>query len=233
MEALLSPQKRQHALWLYVLLAGLFTAALVACNLVANKFIEVDLGFHTFIISAGVLPYPLTFLVTDLLSEFYGKKRTNMVVLSGFFILLFVLGVLWLGAQFDAIEGSPVTDSAYAMVFGNSKRVILASMAAYIVAQLVDVRLFHFWKEVTKGKHLWVRNNFSTMLSQFVDTVLVVGIIFYDRADLGVIEQMVLDGWLFKVLCAALDTPLMYLGTWAFRRHFKQTEYPEHVDILS
>jgi len=106
-------------------------------------------------------------------------------------------------------------------------------MAAYIVAQLVDVRLFHFWKEVTKGKHLWVRNNFSTMLSQFVDTVLVVGIIFYDRADLGVIEQMVLDGWLFKVLCAALDTPLMYLGTWAFRRHFKQTEYPEHVDILS
>ena len=181
MDLSLSSKKQQDALWLYMLLAGLFTAALVVCNLVANKFISIDLGFHTFVISAGVLPYPLTFLVTDLLSEFYGKRRTNIVVLSGFAILLFVLGVLWLGAQFPAIAGSPVSDAAYSQVFGNSQRVILASMAAYLVAQLVDVRLFHFWKDLTKGQHLWVRNNFSTMLSQFVDTVLVVGIIFYDR----------------------------------------------------
>ena len=97
-------------------------------------------------------------------------------------------------------------------------------MAAYLVAQLVDVRLFHFWKDLTKGQHLWVRNNFSTMLSQFVDTVLVVGIIFYDRESLDAITSMVLDGWFFKVLCAALDTPLMYAGVWAFKRYFGKGE---------
>ncbi len=203
-----------------MLLSALFVAALVVCNLIANKFIAIDLGFHTFVISAGVLPYPLTFLVTDLLSEFYGRRRTNQVVLSGFAVLLFVLGVVWLGSAFEAIEGSPVSDDAYGQVFGNSQRVILASMAAYLVAQLVDVRLYHFWKALTRGKHLWIRNNFSTMLSQLVDTILVVGIIFIDREPLGVIGSMVLDGWLFKVLCAALDTPLMYGGTWLFYRYF-------------
>ncbi|MDG1252113.1 MAG: queuosine precursor transporter [Schleiferiaceae bacterium] len=228
MDSSLSLSKQRHALALYMILSALFIAALVVCNLIANKFISIDLGFHTFVISAGVLPYPLTFLVTDLLSEFYGRRRTNQVVLSGFVVLLFVLGVLWLGAQFEAIDSSPVSESAYAMVFGNSQRVILASMAAYIVAQLVDVRLYHFWKNLTKGKHLWIRNNFSTMLSQFVDTVLVVGIIFIDRESLGTIGSMVLDGWLFKVLCAALDTPFMYAGTWLFRGYFGKPELAEH-----
>jgi len=76
---------------LYLFLAGIFIASLVTCNLIANKFVTIDLGFKVFIVSAGILPYPLTFLVTDILSEIYGKKRTNMVVFSGFFASLFVL----------------------------------------------------------------------------------------------------------------------------------------------
>jgi uncharacterized integral membrane protein (TIGR00697 family) len=192
--------------------------ALVVCNLVANKFVEIDLGFKTFTVSVGILPYPLTFLVTDLLSEFYGQKRTNYVVYSGFAALLLVLLVIWLGGLLPALPFSKVDDAAYNVVFGNSVRVIFASMAAYLVAQLVDVRLFHFWKRATRGKHLWVRNNFSTMLSQGVDSALVVGILFIGTLPLATVGTYILDGWLFKILVAALDTPFMYAGVWAYRR---------------
>ena len=122
---------------LYYILGALFIAALITCNLIANKFISIDLGFKTFVISAGVLPYPLTFLITDILSELYGQKRTTHVVLSGLFASIFVLFILWLGAQFPAIESSPIDDETFNQVFQNAWRVIAASMMAYIVAQLI------------------------------------------------------------------------------------------------
>ncbi|MDA9938144.1 VUT family protein, partial [Salibacteraceae bacterium] len=103
----MNKEKRKQADRLYLLLAALFIAALVTCNLVANKFIALDLGFKTFIISAGVLPYPITFLITDILSEIYGRKKTNAVVLSGLAASLFVLLIIYLGNSFDAIPDSP------------------------------------------------------------------------------------------------------------------------------
>lgn len=205
---------------LYYVLGALFVAALITCNLIANKFITIDLGFKTFIISAGVLPYPITFLITDILSELYGQKRTTHVVLSGFFASVFVLFILWLGAQFPAIEGSPVDDATFNQVFQNAWRVIAASMLAYLVAQLVDVRLFHFWKSVTKGRMLWVRNNFSTMLSQLIDTVLVVVVLFAGVESTATMTGYIIDGWFFKVLAALVDTIFIYLFmAWA-RRFF-------------
>jgi hypothetical protein len=144
MDSRLNAKEKHHALALYIVLAGLFIASLVVCNLIANKFISLDLGFYTFVLSAGVLPYPITFLITDFLSEFYGRKRTNYVILSGFIALIFVLFVIWLGSQFNSIENSPISDSSYDLLFGNSQRVIIASMAAYLFAQLIDVRIFHF-----------------------------------------------------------------------------------------
>lgn len=203
-------QQVKFANRLYLLLAGLFVTALVTCNLIANKFIEVDLGFKVFIISAGVLPYPITFLITDILSEIYGKKKTNMVVYVGFFASLFVLFILWLGAQFNAVDFSPVNDEQYNVVFQNSWRVISASMVAYLTAQLVDVRLYHFWKNLTKGEKLWLRNNASTVVSQLVDTTLVVFVLFVGTLPFGTMGGYILDGWLFKVLCAAVDTFFIY-----------------------
>ncbi len=221
----MNKQLRSRADLLYLFLAGWFITALVVCNLIANKFIAVDLGFlgfaHPFIISAGVLPYPITFLITDLLSEIYGKKKTNRVVLTGFAALLFTLLILWLGDQFRAIDGSPVSDSVYTAMFRNAPRVIFASMTAYLVAQLIDVQIFHFWKKRTKGKHLWLRNNGSTVLSQLVDTTLVVWVLFANVKPLEEINGMILDGWLFKVLCAAADTLLIYLLMWGIRRWLK------------
>lgn len=216
----LGPKDRQRALILYLFLAASFIAALITCNLIANKFISIDLGFKTFILSVGVLPYPITFLITDILSEVYGRKRTNHVVIAGFVVSMFVLFILWLGHSFPAIDTSPVTDESYNQVFQNSGRVMLASMTAYLSAQLVDVRLFHFWKKLTQGKHLWLRNNASTIFSQLIDTTLVVSIIFVGNLAFGEILTYIGDGWLFKVLAALIDTALIYIIMYFIRRSF-------------
>ena len=213
---------------IYLYLAATFIAALVVCNLIANKFITIDLGFKTFVISAGVLPYPITFLITDILSEIYGKKKTARIVWAGFGASLFVLGVLLLAQQFTAIAGSPVDDETFNKVFGNSWRVIFASMTAYLCAQLIDVRIYHFWKEKTTGKHLWLRNNFSTVFSQLVDTTLVVYVLFLGERSHSEIIQFILDGWLFKILCAFIDTPLLYAST-AYIRNKLDLKFGEEV----
>ena len=205
----------------YLFLAVLFITALIVCNLIANKFITVNLGFKTFVISAGVLPYPITFLITDILSEIYGKQKTNLVVIMGFAALIFTLFILWLGSMFPSIEHSMISDELYQKAYGNSWRVIFASMTAYIMAQLVDVRLFHFWKNLTKGKHLWLRNNASTILSQLVDTTLVVFVLFAGQLEWSTIGSYIRDGWMFKAIIALLDTPFIYLATWLLRRQFK------------
>lgn len=216
----LSPLKVERAKFIYLVLATLFITALVTCNLIANKFVEVDLGFKVFRVSAGVLPYPITFLITDILSEIYGRKKTNAVVFSGFFAYLFVLLILYLGNSFPALENSPVTDEQYANVFQNSWRILSASMLAYLVAQFVDVRVFHFWKKKTNGKYLWIRNNFSTMFSQFLDTFLVTTVIFIGVEGVGFISKLILDGWLFKVLFAAADTVVIYIVVHYLRKYF-------------
>ncbi len=220
----LEGKKLELARRIYLFLASLFIAALVTCNIIANKFISVDLwlfgSWKTFTISVGILPYPITFLITDILSEVYGRKRTNEVVLAGFGVSVFVLFILWLGHVFPAIPNSPVQDDAFDNVFQNSWRVIMASMVAYLSAQFLDIRMFHFWKRLTNGRMLWVRNNFSTLASQLVDTFLVVTIIFIGSVGWQTIGGYVLDGWLFKIICAAIDTIFIYIAIWIFQKIF-------------
>jgi len=194
----------------YLILSGIFIASLVTCNLIANKFVTVDLGFKVFVVSAGILPYPLTFLVTDLISELYGQKKANLVVFSGFIASLFVLLFLWLGGQFNSIPTSIVDDVTYNAVFQNAWRLIAGSMIAYLFAQSIDVRIFHFWKKLTNGKHLWLRNNGSTIASQLVDTTLVICIIFIGVWETDQIFSAIIDGWLFKMMMALIDTPIIY-----------------------
>jgi len=194
----------------YLILSGIFIASLVTCNLIANKFVTVDLGFKVFVVSAGILPYPITFLVTDLISELYGQKKANLVVVAGFFASMVVLLFLWLGGQFNAIPDSLVSDQVYDSVFRNAWRIIAASMTAYLFAQVVDVRIFHFWKKLTNGKHLWLRNNASTVVSQLLDTILVICILFFGVWGTGQIFTAIIDGWTFKMLMALIDTPIIY-----------------------
>jgi len=211
--------KQREADFLFLVLAALFIAALTTTNLIANKFVTVDLGFKVFTISAGILPYPVTFLITDILSEIYGKKRAQHVVMAGFFASVFVLFVLWLGHSFPAIPASPVDDATYAAVFANSWRVILASMVAYLAAQFVDVRIYHFWKNLTQGRMLWLRNNGSTVVSQLLDTTLVVFVLFAGNMPLEDMVLLILDGWMFKALFALVDTPVLYGCVYGVQRY--------------
>jgi hypothetical protein len=211
----------------YILLAGIFIASLVTCNLIANKFVTVNLGFKVFIVSAGILPYPLTFLVTDLISEIYGQKKANLVVFSGFVASIFVLLFLWLGAQFNSIPNSIVDDFTYNAVFQNAWRLITASMVAYLFAQFIDVRVFHFWKKLTNGKHLWLRNNGSTIASQLIDTTLVISILFVGVWDTNQILSAIIDGWIFKMLIALLDTPIIYVVIYLLKGKIDIAPYQE------
>ena len=195
----------------YLILTGIFIASLVASNLIFQKFFSWNFLGIDFELSVGIIAYPITFLVTDLISELYGQKRANQVVVSGFFASVFTTLLVLISANANAVEWSPIDNTTFTKVFGLTGPAFFASMVAYLTAQLIDVRIFHFWKRLTKGKHLWLRNNASTMFSQLVDTSVILIIL----CSAGVIEwerfySLWMMGWLFKVLVALIDTPIIY-----------------------
>ena len=212
---------------IYLILAGLFITSLVASNLIFTKIFywypfDINLmGVKLFELSVGILPYPLTFLITDLISEIYGQKKANQVVITGIFASIFSIGLIFISSQVPAIEGSPINDATFNSVFLNAPLAVLASMLTYLFAQFIDIRIYHYWKKLTKGKHLWLRNNFSTFTSQFVDTFTIVSLLIL----FGILPQdkflvLIISGFIFKVIVAILDTPLLYLFVWMFRRKF-------------
>ncbi|MTE28187.1 queuosine precursor transporter [Winogradskyella ouciana] len=223
---------------IYLLLGALFITSLVVSNLIFQKFfywypVDVEIfGSKLFEISVGILPYPITFLITDLISEIYGKKRANDVVIVGIFASLFSLLIIYTGSQVPATSWSYVDDEMFNTVFGNSAIAVFASMLTYLFAQFVDIQIYHFWKRLTKGKHLWLRNNFSTWFSQFVDTFTIIFLL----CSFGIIDWvnfkgLLISGFLFKVLVAALDTPFLYLGVYLFRKRFK-LKVNEEISLL-
>ena len=209
---------------LYIVLAGIFIASLVSCNLIFQKFFQVDIwipfiGDYTFEQSVGLLPYPITFLVTDIISEIYGRKRASLVVTAGLFASLFMLLIITISDVSTATSWSPVDDATFHKVFGLSGAAVFASMMAYLFAQYLDVRIFHFWKRLTKGKHLWLRNNASTMFSQFVDTFSVLFLLCsLNVLNWDMFSILLLNGFLFKVFFAAFDTPIVYAMTYIIRK---------------
>ena len=219
----------------FLVFAGLFIGSMTMLNILGvSRFL--DMSFSLFgvdvplVLAVGVLPYPVTFLCTDFISEFYGRRRANWVVAIGLLLNAWVVFFLWIGGvlpptpEIVAATGLPATD-AYDFAFYRVRQLtmgaVFASMVAYLAAQLCDVYLFHFWKRLTRGRHLWLRNNGSTLVSQFVDTFSVITIThFYAKglpvdATLPIWPQLWLfigSGYVFKVVVALLDTIPFYLG---------------------
>ena len=205
---------------LFLFLSGIFLTSLVLGNVIGTtKFVNV----FGLTVPAGVLAYPFTFLATDLICELYGKKRAQTLVWIGFFMNFFMLGLMTLGNYLQDAQGisgaTSTFDSVYTFMVGN----VIASMIAYLIAQSIDVRMFHFWKRLTKGKHLWLRNNLSTTVSQLVDTTAILSILFLSD-NLGENVKTVKDliplifaSYLFKFFFALFDTPLFYLGVWKLK----------------
>lgn len=203
----------------FIILSAFFIGALILTNLIAGKFFVI-FGRE---LSCGVIAYPVTFLVTDLISEIYGQKRANMLVKSGFVVSVFVLIILWIASSMPIWENSPVDATSFSNVFGIMPGIVFGSMIAYLTAQFLDVQLFEFWRKVTDGKHLWLRNNGSTIISQLVDSFLVNFIVLvlwfkFDGVEettayaIPVVMGIVFSQYIFKAAIAILDTPLVYLG---------------------
>jgi len=240
----------------FLVLAGLFLGTLAMLNILGiSRFVVLfslnpsesghtlswgQWGEISFALAVGVLPYPVTFLCTDLISEFYGRRRANWVVTVGLLLNIWVMFILWLGGVLPAVPemetatGLPkVTDDAFAfykirsLAFG----AVLASMIAYLAAQFCDVYLYHFWKRLTRGKHLWLRNNASTLVSQLVDTVAVILITHFvaralplppdGRAIWMHLSLFIATGYVFKLVVALLDTIPLYLAVAWLKRYLQ------------
>lgn len=223
---------------IYFLLAALFITSLVVSNLIFQKFFywhpfDFEIfGTKLFEISVGILPYPITFLITDLISEIYGKKRANDVVVFGIFASLFSLGIVLLSNTVPATAWSPVGDQLFSTVFGSTAIAVTASMLAYLFAQFIDIQIYHFWKRITKGKQLWLRNNFSTFSSQFIDTLTILLLLCsFDIIEWEQFHGLLISGFLFKVLIAICDTPFLYLGVYLFKKRFS-LKTNEEIELI-
>lgn len=218
----MTTNQKSSAQLIYLILAALFIASLVTSNLIFQKFFYWEpFGIYRFEISVGILPYPITFLITDILSEIYGKKKANQVVIAGIFASFFSMLIILVSNSAPAIASSPIDNEIFSRVFGLSPLAVLASMLAYLAAQFIDIRIFHFWKKKTNGKHLWLRNNFSTFSSQFIDTFTVLFLLCsFNVLPWEIFTGLLISGFLFKVIIAALDTPILYLIIFWFRKKF-------------
>lgn len=217
---------------LFLVFSGLFLGSLAMLNILGvSRFMDLSftvpgLGWQVPMpLAVGVLPYPITFLCTDFISELYGHRRANQVVWMGLFINLWVMAILWLGGVTPG-SPSPTFFEIRKLAFG----AVTASMIAYLTAQFVDVQLFHFWKRVTEGRHLWLRNNGSTLISQLVDTVAVILITHYYAGALpmdpdepvgGQLFVYVAAGYTFKLLVALADTVPFYVGARHLSRYLR------------
>lgn len=243
--------------WVFLILIGLFLGSLTMLNILGiSRFVDLSsyIGLSEdsdlrLIVAVGVLPYPITFLCTDFISELYGRKRANMVVWVGLILNVWLLLVLWIGGELDAPRNllpdgtlpltleNGVPHSPYGYAFYEIRKLTfgatMASMVAYLAAQFVDVHVFHYLKQKTKGKKLWIRNNVSTLTSQLVDTVAVILITHYyanalpineDKELFGQLAMFIVSGYIFKLIFALLDTIPFYFGVRFLRKYLKLTD---------
>lgn len=223
---------------IYLLLAALFITSLVVSNLIFQKFFywhpfdwEI-FGVKLFELSVGILPYPITFLITDIISEIYGKKKANQVVFIGIFASLFSLLIVLVSNAAPATPWSPVSDGMFSTVFGSTAIAVTASMLAYLFAQFIDIQIYHFWKRLTNGKHLWLRNNGSTFSSQIIDTLTILLLLCsFEIIPWDKFSGLLISGVLFKWLIALCDTPFMYLLVYLFKKRFN-LKANEEIELL-
>jgi len=221
----------------FLVLAGFFLCAMTLLNVVGiTRFIQIG----PLALAVGVLPYPLTFLCTDLISELYGRRRANFLVWVGFGLNFFILSILWLAQMIPSVpldsqppwqviqlaeeialpSGKVVSGSIelFQLIYACTSGAVFASMMAYIAAQFCDVQMFHYLKRLTKGKHLWIRNNFSTLTSQMVDSVMVISVtfgaaFFAGNMTLAALFVLIGSSYVFKMIVALADTIPFYLLT--------------------
>lgn len=194
-----------------LLLQLLFVTSMILANIIGIKIINIG-PINT---SMGVWLVPLTFLITDILAEVKGKKFINSLIWSTTFVLIFSYLFIKISIIIPPAERFAETNPAFVTVFTSSVRMFIASIIAFTLSQFHDIWAFEFWKAKTKGRFLWLRNNASTIVSQFIDTVVFMFIAFYHmtpKFDATFIWQLILPYYILKIILALVDTPFVYLG---------------------
>ncbi|AXU74642.1 Inner membrane protein YhhQ [Clostridioides difficile] len=189
------------------LLNCVFVTSLVVSNIVAGKVIDI----FGLIVPAAVVAYPLTFLCTDIIGEIWGKEEANRTVKRGILMQLFSLLLITIAIALPSASFAQEYGNNLKVVLGQNVRFVLASLTAYILAQSNDVFIFHKLKDKFRGKHKWLRNNVSTMLSQLIDTAIFITIGFWGTVPS--ILTMIMSQYVVKFCLALLDTPFFYLLT--------------------
>ena len=192
------------------ILLGFFVCALILANTLGNKITTI-FGVR---VSVGIFFIPILFLITDIVSEVLGKKKAQEFVYISIFVLIFTLIMMYIAIKMPPNE-TWGNQEAFASVFSSNLRMIIASVIAFIISQFHDVWVFNLLKKKTKGKYLWLRNNVSTIASQFIDTTIFMFIAFYKinpGFTASFIVSLIIPYFIFKVVFALLDTPLCYLG---------------------
>ena len=225
---------------IFLVLASAFVVVLVLTNVIGVKLFQAPFN-PEFALTTGILTYPITFLITDIVSEVYGKKRADFMVAVGFGMSVLMMVILMVAIAVPPHEYwvAPVNpyypdaagyQHAYSSVFALNGILLFGSMSAFLCAQLTDNWLFHRLRRMTGGRHLWLRNNGSTWVSQLVDTIVVNSILFYIGfgMDFMVGVEIMATIYVYKVVIAALDTPFIYLGIWVLGK-FGVTPAPEPV----
>jgi uncharacterized integral membrane protein (TIGR00697 family) len=201
---------------IYLFITALFVAALITGDFIGGKFFS----FAGRSFSAGIIPFPLTFVLTDVVNEFYGKEGARRLTYAGLLAAVFVWSVINLALLLPTAADSPISDQAFRGAFGTSARLYVASLAAYLIGQLLDIAVFQVLRRVTGHQLLWLRSTGSTVLSQAVDSLSVSFVFLVGTRPFGFIVSNAANNYAGKLVMAILLTPLIYLGHAIMRRHF-------------
>jgi len=204
----------------YVYLTALFVAALIAGDFIGGKFFT----FAGRSLSAGIIPFPLTFVLTDVVNEFYGKEGARRLTYAGLLAAVFVWAVINLALALPTMDESPISDGVFRSAFGTSARLYLASLTAYLIGQMLDISIFQILRRLTGHRLLWLRSTGSTVLSQAIDSLSVSFVFLVGTRSMGFILSNAANNYVGKLIMAILLTPLIYLGHAIFARHFRVAE---------
>ncbi len=225
---------------LYVYLCAVFLTALLIGDTIGSKLFVVDIpfGFTTLqaTLSVGAIWFPITFVLTDTINEFYGSVGARFVTFVGFFMAIVAFIFIYLARLIPAADFSPVKQDAFNSVLGNANRIFVASLIAYLVGQLVDIAIFQSAKRLTQSRHIWLRSTGSTLISQLIDTVIVTYVAFYGQIPTVRLHQAATTSYVVKVLLAIGLTPVIYALHALIHRRLHIEEHPAdaarvHVDI--
>ena len=211
----------------YFLLGCLFCTTVVISNLIFQKFVSITIPYIIELnISVGVLLYPITFLISDLVTEFYGKEKSKIIINTTILISFIVMILLYISIELPATSWSPISSLEFKKTFNVYGIGSLASLIAVYLGQLADIHIFSWIKIKTNSKHLWLRNNVSTILAQIIDTSTVLTLLcIFQIVPWTQFNTIFIGSIIFKLIAALLDTPFCYLGHALMKKYIKHQKH--------